>query len=146
MANRGAVKIEGLNGFLRDMNRAPKELQDQIRDNALRIAEPIAEDARRRATTQQERLVAPAIKAKRDRIPVVKLGGAKRLASSTPRAKQPKASDVYFGADFGSNTLRQFPAVKKGGRLFYPAIEGRSREIADAYLDMVERVFKGRRR
>lgn len=144
MANDRNVRIQGLNRLLRDFSRAPKELQNQIRDGAHRIAEPLAADARRRAVTPQQRMAAESIQAKRDRIPVVKLGGGKRLSSSTPRARQPKASDVYFGADFGSDRLRQFPSKKRGGRMFYPAVEGRRREIAEAYLDMVERVFKGR--
>lgn len=135
--------IEGMNSFLRSLKDAPRELQNELRDRAKDIAEPIAADARALARTPQQKLIAPSIRAVRDRVPVVKLGGGRKAASTTPRRIKPKMSDIYWGADFGSD-MKQFPAIKKGGRLIYPAIAGRKDEVADAYLDAVEKIFKGR--
>ena len=138
------AEIKGLNQFLRDMKNAPKELQSELRSRAQDIAEPIASDARSRASTAQQRLVAPTIRAPKDRIPVLKAGGGKVLASGTPRRRRPRGGDVYFGADFGSSTLPQFPGRKKRGTMVFPAIKGKRKHIADQYLEAVEDVFKGR--
>lgn len=138
------AKIAGLNEFLRDMRTAPRELQNELRGRAQAIAEPIAEEARRNARTPQERLVAPSIRAVRDRLPVIKAGGGKVLASRTPRRRQPRAGDVYFGADFGASKLSQFPRKSKTGRLVFKAVKGNRKQIAKQYLDAVEKVFKGR--
>lgn len=71
----------------------------------------------------------------------MKAGGAKRVTSSGA-----SAGDLYFGADFGAHRHNhpQFPNTPpvKGGRTIYREIDGREREIADAYFDAVERVFK----
>lgn len=137
------AEIKGLNQFLRDMKTAPKELQAELRKRAQDIAEPVAADARSRARTAQQRMVAPTIRAPRDRIPVIKAGGGKVLASQTPRRRRPRGGDVYFGADLGSS-LPQFPAKTKGGTMVFKAIKGQRKHIADQYLEAVEDVFKGR--
>ena len=124
------------------MKSAPKELQSELRQKAQAIAEPVASEARGRASTAQQSLVAASIRAPRDRIPVIKAGGGKTLPSSTPRRRKPRAGDVYFGADFGSG-LPQFPGKTKGGRMLFKAIKGKRKHIADQYLDAVEKVFKG---
>lgn len=136
-------RIDGLNQFLRDMKQAPRELQQELRGEAMAIAEPIADLARRKARTEQQRLVAPSIRAVKDRIPVVKAGGGRRLASTTPRRRRPAAGDVYFGADFGSRRAPQFGPKKKGGDMVFQAVKGRRKQIADSYLEAVERVFEG---
>ena len=138
------ASIPGLNQFLRDMKHAPRELQTELRKRAQDIAEPVAADARSRAQTAQQKMVAPTIRAPKDRIPVIKAGGGKVLASSTPRRRRPRGGDVYFGADFGSATLPQFPGRRKRGTMVFPAIKGKRKHIADQYLDAVEDVFMGR--
>lgn len=139
------AEIRGLDQFLRDMKNAPKELQAELRSRAQQIAEPVAAEARGRARTAQQRMVAPTIRAPKDRIPVIKAGGGKVLASGTPRRRRPRGGDVYFGADLGSSTLPQFPGKTKGGTMVFKAIKGQRKHIADQYLAAVEDVFKGRR-
>ncbi len=136
-------QIKGLNSFLRDMKHAPRELSKELRNRSQAIAEPIAKEARANARTPQQKLVAPSIRAVKDRIPVIKLGGGRKLKSTTPRRLKPSAGAVYFGADFGSS-LPQFRAKNKGGTMIFPAVKGRRKQIADQYLDAVEDVFKGK--
>jgi hypothetical protein len=135
-----AQEIIGLNALLRTFRTYPKELSTELRARSQRIAEPIAAEARDRATSPQQKLVAPSIRAVRDRIPVVKVGGGTTLKSSTPRRRQPKAGQVYFGADFGSS-LPQFPGKTKGGRMIFKAVKGQRNNIADEYLGAVEDIF-----
>ena len=137
------AEIVGLNKFLRDMKSAPVELQRELRTRAQAIADPIASEAKSNASTAQQKLSAPSIRAVKDRIPVLKAGGGKTLPSTTPRARKPKAGDVYFGADFGSRHLNQFGPKTKGGAMIFKAIKGKRKHIADEYLDAVEDVFKG---
>lgn len=141
---RANAEIKGLNQFLRDMRHAPPELSKELRQRAQKIAEPVAADARSRASTPQARMSAPSIRAVRDRVPVIKAGGGSALVSGTPRRRRPKAGDVYFGADFGARGLPQFPSKTKGGRMVFKAVRGQRKHIADQYLDAVEDVFKGR--
>lgn len=138
-----AQQIQGLNALLRTFRTYPKELSTELRKRSQAIAEPIAAEARGRAQTPQQKLVAPSIRAVRDRIPVVKVGGGSSLKSSTPRRRQPKAGQVYFGADFGSG-LPQFPGKTKGGRMIFKAVKGQRNNIAEQYLDAVADIF-GRR-
>ena len=138
-----AQRIEGLNALLRTFRTYPRELSSELRDRAKKIADPIAEDARDRAQTSQQKMVAPSIRAVRDRIPVVKVGGGMTVKSSTPRRRQPRAGQVYFGADFGSS-LPQFPGKTSGGRMIFKAVKGNRDNIAEQYLDAVADIF-GRR-
>jgi len=135
-----AQQIEGLNALLRTFRGAPRELQTDLRKRSQAIAEPIAAEARGRAVTSQQRMVAPSIRAVRDRIPVVRVGGGTTLQSSTPRRRKPKAGQVYFGADFGSG-LPQFPGKTKGGRMIFKAVRGQRNNIGEQYLDAVSDVF-----
>ncbi len=138
-------QIKGLNQFLRDMKHAPRELSKELRNRSQAIAEPIAKEARANARTPQQKLVAPSIRAVKDRIPVVKLGGGRKLKSPTPRRLKPSAGAVYFGADFGGGrSVPQFGRKNKGGTMIFPAVKGRRKQIADQYMDAVEDVFKGK--
>lgn len=140
------ARIEGLNPLLRTFRNFDKSLSKELRVRAKAIAEPIAEDARARARSPQERMVAPSIRAVSDRIPVIKAGGGKRLASNTPRRVRPQAGAVFFGADFGARTNPRFPRKKDGGRLLFPAVKDNRTNIAKQYLDAVDDVFGDRNR
>lgn len=131
----------GLNKFLRDLRNFDPELSKELRRRARDIAEPIAADARSRASTAQQQAVAPSIRAVSDRLPVIKAGGGRVYPSTTPRSRKAKMGDVYFGADFGSS-LPQFAFRKrKGGTMLFKAVKGKRKHIADQYLDAVEDVF-----
>jgi hypothetical protein len=137
------VEIEGLNEMLRAISKmVGPQGSRELRQGAKQIAEKVALDARGRASTPQQRLAAPkGINAKSDRVPTIRVGGAARLASSTSRSRQPKAGDVIFGADFGSDRFRQFPAKVSGGRLVFKAVESNRRYIANEYFDRIEEMW-----
>lgn len=139
----GVATIGGLYPMLRAISNAKgAEGNRQLREVAKGLAEEIAADARNRASTPQERLAAQkGINAKSDRIPSIRVGGNARLSSSSPRSRQPKAGDVIFGADFGSDRFRQFPAKVSGGRLVFRAVRDNNKEIRDRYLDAIDDLF-----
>ena len=147
MAVAPTYYIEGLNEMLRAISRiAGPEGSRNLREGAKDIAAKVAADARGKASTSQQRLGASAgINAKFDRIPTIRMGSARRVTRSTPgKGRNPTASDVIFGSDFGSDQLRQFPPSVRGGRMLFPAIRDNRRYIADQYLDRIEDMWAER--
>ena len=143
MADSGMVQVDGLRELLRALNRADREMSKQIRVASKSIAADVAEGAARRARMSgipQLAAVAGTYRAVSDRVPAVRMGGAKRVTSSGA-----SASDIVFGADFGAHRANhpQFPKSPpvKGGRTIYREVEARRGGIADAYLDAVEDLF-----
>lgn len=141
-----AVEVEGLNSMLR-MTRQfgdnKARVNAELREAAGEVAGLVANRARRRASTAQQKLVAPSIRAARDRVPVVQAGGSRRLASSTPRRRQPAAGDVFYGANFGARGgFNGFPAVRRPDYMLYAAVKESRRDITESYLDRVADAFE----
>lgn len=153
MANRKqttsfTIGMPGLPSLLRVLSKLPKELQNEIRDSATEIAETEAKKIIQNAVWPQERLAASAVRARRDRIPVIVAGGAKRLSVSGGRsgARRPRAGDVFFGAEFGGQgrkTTMQFqPHNGTEGHFFFPTLREDHDKIMDTWLDAVDGISK----
>lgn len=99
------VHVSGLRGTLAAFRDLPKEASDELRDAAGLIAQDLAGAiaSAARSHSRQAALMAPTVKVGRDRVPVVRAGGSRRVGS---RAKP--AYKILFGSEFGSNRLRQF--------------------------------------
>jgi len=136
-----AVHVDGLRPLLRQLSKAPRELQNKIRDASQRIADRIASQAASQASGQggQAAGVAGSIKAKRDRIPVVQAGGSGAFPTSHPH--RVRMEDVFFGAEFGGRgrpTTQQFrPHRGRTGYFLYPTIRSMRSEITQEWLDAV---------
>jgi hypothetical protein len=132
------TNIAGLN---RTLNALPKVAQAEMRNASLEIAEDVAREAASRASAQGgvAALVAPTIKAKRDRVPKVEMGGSKRLPADGRRRSGPRQTigDVIWGAEFGSDRFRQFRPWRGNGSLagyfLWPAIRDDAADILDRY-------------
>lgn len=100
--------IEGLNKFVRDVSKANEKVSPLLRDASTEIAESVVDEARSKAASvsKQAALAAQSMKVRRDRIPVISSGGSTRVTSSTPRKKQPKGGDIWFGAEFGGQASK----------------------------------------
>lgn len=124
------LHVEGVKDTLDKFNELPKEANDAIKDRATEIARPVAERVRSAAKSRpQDALLAPTVRVRRDRLPVVIAGGAKKVG----RNRVP-AYKVLFGSEFGSNHLKQFrPHLGQAGYWFFPTIEDAGREISDAW-------------
>lgn len=143
-----AVRVTNLNRMLRAISSAKgPDGNRRLRDAGQGLAERVAVSARRKAMGggPQAAMAAPAIQAKRDRVPTIRMGGGKTLRSSTPRRRQPKGGDVIFGADFGADSLRQFPREVRGGRYVFQAVKTHRDDIAESYLDVIDDLFSWRR-
>lgn len=107
--------IEGLNKFIRDVSKANEQFSPLLREASTKIAEDVIAEARTKAAgvSKQAALAAQSMKVRRDRIPVISSGGSTRLNSSTPRKKQPKGGDVWFGAEFGGQASKMNTSLSK---------------------------------
>lgn len=141
---KGFTTIEGLNAALRLL---PKEASSKLRDASVEIAAGIASEASGRATSVGgvAALVAPSIRATRDRIPVVKMGGSAGLptagngwARSRGGARQ-TIGDVIWGAEFGGgarpSTLQFQPHKGRVGYFLWPTVRDRNQDIHERYSD-----------
>jgi len=136
--------VKGLNKALAKL---PKEASAELRTAAKAIAADIAQEAQGRAKGQGglAALVAPTIRAARDRVPVIKMGGSGKLPAaggdwehSRSGARQ-TIGDVIWGAEFGGKgraTTQQFlPHKGTAGYFLWPTVRDRSDEMQDRYSE-----------
>lgn len=103
MAGSGLVvrlRISGVRETLALLNLLPKEANSELREASQRIARILEGRIRAAATTEgrQAAAVAKTVKARRDRLPTVVAGGARRVG----RRRAP-AWALLFGSEFGMN-------------------------------------------
>jgi hypothetical protein len=125
------IEVIGLKETLRAFNRYGKEANGELRDAARKIADVVASRAAAagRADSRQSAAVAGTVRSRRDRVPVIVAGGAKKVTSS-----KAKASDVLFGAEFGSRALPQFrPHRGRQGYWLWPTIRANLPDMAASY-------------
>lgn len=113
-ARQSTVTLPGLRRMLRQLPRAASA---ELRDASMDVARKVAARASSTASGQGgvAGLVAGSIRARRDRVPVVQMGGSARLPLSgngwerkSRRGGQQTVGEVIWGAEFGSVRWRQF--------------------------------------
>lgn len=133
--------VAGLNKALRQL---PKEASAQLRDASLDIAEDVARKASTRARMVGGVLayVAPTIKARRDRVPKIVMGGTTRLPPRNGVARQgakQTVGNVVWGGEFGSDRFRQFSPWRGSdtgaGYALWPTIRAESDATMERYCD-----------
>lgn len=138
------VKIDGLRETLRAFNALPKDASNELRDEAMAIADDMAGWIRAGALAESRTAarVAGTLKVRRDRVPVVEIGGASKVGTGTGRQKG-KAFQLLFGANFGARQYSQFKAWAGRGNDFFvfKQIEGHQSEIERRYYEAVDRVI-----
>lgn len=136
------LRIDGARQTLKAFKDLPKEANDSLRKRSQELAQSLATrvQSAARSDSPQSALIAPTVKARRDRVPVIAAGGNKKVG----RNKKP-AHKVMFGSEFGSNRLRQFrPHRGSASYWFFKTVEENQTEIADAWrkvADDIEREF-----
>jgi hypothetical protein len=135
--------VRGLN---RALAKLPKLATVELREASLDIANAVASDARRAAMRVGgvARHVAPTIKASRDRVPAVKMGGSGKLPS-TNRSRaggRQTVGDVIWGAEFGGRgrpTTQQFqPHRGTRGYFLWPTVRERSDDTQERYSEALD--------
>jgi len=149
--NKSAVGIEmfGMDDFLRELRRAPKETRKAVNQGSKAIAEEVFVQVKRRSRTvfhaSRYQTIMPSMRVVQGTVPKIKVGGAKKAAVS--RKKRPPSGDLFFGLEFGGGsrpTTRQFPRHRgKKGYVLFPTIIKMHSFIKKEYTDQIERVLKG---
>lgn len=107
------IRIEGARETLAAFREMPKDATTELRKASLKIAESLAVQLRGVAAgdSAQTALMAPTIKAMRDRLPAVQAGGSNRAGAQSRRSKGQRptqAGDILFGSEFGARFLKQY--------------------------------------
>lgn len=108
MGVRMGIQLEGYKGLIARLNRLPKTAQVEMREAALEISE---DEARRIAAAgaaddAQSQAVARFVKARKDRLPAIAAGGARKTGVSGGAT----AGQLFFGAEFGGGSTKAFTA------------------------------------
>jgi hypothetical protein len=157
------VQIDGLNEWLRVASQVSPDFNTRLRKAAEGIAQSLVDQAQTQAaatthwgTGRNNMFVkaASGLRARRDRIPTIKLDSNRPFRSasrSKKRGNQQRASmaDVFFGAEFGGqrrSSTRQFNRHMGGGRgkggwFFWPTVRANRQRIADEYLSAIDKVL-----
>lgn len=128
-----SVEVSGMRETLAAFKALPKDASDALRDASKELAESLVtsiKQAAGRARQPQATILGATVKVRRDRVPVIIVGGTKRIG----RNKVP-AWRILFGGEFGSNRYRQFHQRHTGteGTWFFPTVERDKAQIADAW-------------
>lgn len=130
------VQIDGVREVLRALSVLPKDAQNSLRDHSLSLAKKLAIKAQIDMAANggpQGRLLSGTVKAVRDRVPAIQVGGTRRLG----RHRAP-AWGMLFGSVFGMNGRSGWYSASKYasdyGRQYRPH-EGQ----AYAFFPLVER-------
>jgi hypothetical protein len=142
MARMQYTSVAGLNTALRKL---PKEASARLRDASEEIAADVARVASSRAMGLggPASIVAPTIRGTRDRVPVVKMGSAKRIRKGS--ASQ-TIGNLIWGAEFGGGarpTTQQFsPHLGTTGYFLWPTVREMNDEIRKEYSEALDKALE----
>jgi hypothetical protein len=144
--DRSVFEVEGLGETLALLNKWPKEAKKELRAEVQKMtgkhARHIAQAAAR-SSDSRVRGQAPTVRAKKDRLPTVLIGGARQVKVSR-RGPNPKAGDVLFGTEFGArpgpNDWR-FPPARTSYWLF-ASLKGRQPALLSEWEEAVTKVAR----
>jgi hypothetical protein len=143
---RTVFEVEGLGETLRLMNKWPKEAKKELRAEVQTMtskhAAYIASQAARHPDSRV-RGQAPTVRAKKDRLPTVLIGGARQVKVSRP-GRNPTAGDVLFGTEFGARpgpNAWRFPPAQDSYWLFR-SLKGRQPALLSEWEAAVTKVAR----
>jgi hypothetical protein len=148
-----AIEIVGITAFLRDAAKADERFNTEMRKAAQNVAENLNEKAKADAATvtrsRQATEVMKGMRARRDRIPTIKLSEKSAFVSkSNPNRKRKRKvtrGDVFFGAEFGGQatprTQQFLRHRRRSGYFFWPTVRKEKENIAREYLDAIQKVL-----
>lgn len=148
------VRIDGARETLAAFRQMGKDAEGKLRDAAQSIADSLAASAQAAARAEggQAALMAPTVKAIRDRVPVVQVGGTRRVG----RRRAP-AYGLLFGSEFGMNRRSGWYAASRyrssigaqfkphrgiRGYWFFPLVESEQDRIAAAWTRAADELVR----
>jgi hypothetical protein len=146
MATKNVWAVDGLNDTLRALRSLPKEANSELRVEVQKLTQKHANALIGAASSHPDsrvRGVAPTIRASKDRVPTVKIGGARRVPVSRP-GQPPRAGDVVYGTEFGAEpgpNAWRFPEKSRSIWLFR-TLRGRQAEVVADWNAAVDKVAR----
>ena len=148
-----AIQIKGIYEFLRDASKADPRFDKEMRIAAQKVADNLVIKAKMEAGSitrnRQATEVMKGMRARRDRIPTIKLDEKSGFVSaSNPNRKRKRKvtrGDVFFGAEFGGQArprTQQF--LRHRGRsayFFWPTVRKEKENSAKEYLNAIQTVL-----
>jgi hypothetical protein len=154
----------GLMEFLREAGQALEGFNKAMRIAAEAVAQKVVDDAHKNAAAQpphgkprsgssgrsQAQAVVDGLRARRDRIPTIKLDSKRGFVSASRPNRKRKTKvtmgNVFYGAEFGGGrrpTTRQFLRHRgRQGYFFWQAVRDNKSYIVKEYSDAIDRVLK----
>ncbi|MGA6164310.1 hypothetical protein [Amycolatopsis magusensis] len=136
------LHIEGARETLRVLATLPKDASKELREASLELSKSLAVKVKADGmgdAAPQSPLVASTVRAERDRVPVISVGGTRRLG----RNKKP-AYKLLFGSVFGANEYPQFHRPHGGTQAywFFPVVEESAPEQSAAWNKAADNVIR----
>jgi hypothetical protein len=144
MAQQQALTIKlhilGVRETLAAFRKLPKEASNSLREQSMRLAASLAQHvagapparggaAAARADSPQSALMAPTVKAIRDRVPAISAGGTSRVGRN-----QKPAFKILFGSEFGARRYKQFrPHLGTGSYWMFRTVQHNEAELSAAW-------------
>lgn len=149
------IQVTGLYPALRRWAKSDPMFNKQIRAASVQLIGQVVTNVQSAAVSapnpRQAMESARGFRARPDRIPVVKLSSSTGFVSKSRPNRKRKTKvtrgDVFFGAEFGSDKLRQFPSrsarfgAGNRGYFFWPTVEKMAPTIRDEYLKALDRIL-----
>jgi hypothetical protein len=155
-AGGASVEVVGLTEFLRRAAAQDPMFNQEIRKASIVIANTVVVEARAHASyadnPRQAIQSAMGLRSFSDRVPAIKLRSSSEFISksrpSKKRRKPVTRGDVFYGSEFGSDRLKQFPRRSpplgggNRGNWFWPTIEAMAPKITEEYKKTLENITK----
>jgi hypothetical protein len=143
-----AIKFEGINETLRAFRTLDKEASKAAKDEATKIAEFLAARIRAKAPSDKRyQNLAVSVKAGRDRVPVIRIGGLANPKVSGGGGPRELVIGMEFGADqSGPNGWRFPPRTPRLGRgnagyWIYPTARANQSEVIKMWFDAMDKII-----
>jgi hypothetical protein len=144
------IEVDGIRETLKALRKLDKDAQKEGREKALEIANILADRIRERLNSDPDpryRALAVSVKAGRDRVPVVRVGGRASPKVSGGGGPRELVIGMEFGANQnGPNAWRFPPRTPKLGRgnqgyYIYPALKANQDEIIRLWFDAMDKLL-----
>ncbi len=143
-----AIRFEGINETLRAFRTLDKEASKAAKVEATKIAEFLAARIRAKAPTDKRyQNLAVSVKAGRDRVPVIRIGGLANPKVSGGGGPRELIIGMEFGADQnGPNAWRFPPRTPRLGRgnagyWIYPTARAHLSEVIKMWFDAMDKII-----
>lgn len=148
------LSTSGVRATLRAFSKLPKEASEQLRDASLDISKDLADDVAHAALARgsQAALMAPTVKATRDRVPALTAGGNKRVGRHKTTAHellfasefgQNRRSGWYAAAQYARSSGRQYPPhLGRHSYWFFTTVDAHEADIARRWEHAADAIIR----